>query len=296
MKRLILMILLSLAAHSAAQASMQVVATVPNIGMLAREIGGQQVRVRVLAPPDRDAHYLEARPSMMAALRRADLLVAVGAELEIGWLPAAIRGANNPRIHPGRTGYFESAAHVDLIEVGGAADRARGDVHPAGNPHLYMDPVRMAEVGRVLAERMAALDSDNAGYYRENAERFASRVRERVPDWKERAEAAEGALAYHGDANYLLRLLEVPLYGHIEVLPGIPPTASHLRDLVRRLQGREGVIFHMDYQPSQGARFMERELGWPVFELPGQVGMNAGAEEYFEMIDRWVAALVGEDR
>jgi zinc/manganese transport system substrate-binding protein len=116
-------------------AAVNVVATTSSMGMLARTVGGDAVKVTVLSPPDRDAHFLLARPSMMVALRRADLLVAVGAELEVGWLPAAIQGASNPKILPGQPGYFEGAAQIELIDVGQAADRSKGDVHPMGNPH-----------------------------------------------------------------------------------------------------------------------------------------------------------------
>jgi zinc/manganese transport system substrate-binding protein len=136
--------------------------------------------VTVLAPPDRDAHYLEARPSMMAALRRADLVVAVGAELEVGWLPAALQGAHNPNIQVGRQGYFEGAAHTNLIQVGGAADRAMGDVHPAGNPHYYFDALKMAEVAEALAVRLGELAPEHAERFEANAAEFAEQAREYV--------------------------------------------------------------------------------------------------------------------
>lgn len=275
------------------QASLRIAATVPNMGMLAREIGGDKVTVRVMSPPNRDAHYLEARPSMMADLRRADMVVAVGAELEVGWLPAAIRGANNPRVQTGRSGYFEGAAHIELIETGIAADRSRGDVHPAGNPHFDLSPEHMAEVGLALARRMGQLDPDNAQYYMSNAESFALKVEERMPLIRERASASKGAVTYHGDANYLLRALGVPLLGHIEPLPGIPPTASHLRELVRDLRDKEGVITHTEFQPSRGADFLSRELGWPVYMLPVQVAVDADAEAFFEMIGAWADVLSG---
>ncbi len=278
-------------APSWAAGRVNVAATVPNMGMLAREIGGEKVNVTVMTPPDRDAHYLDARPSMMAALRRADLVVAVGAELEIGWLPAAIRGANNPTIQTGRTGYFEGAAHIELIEKE-IADRSRGDVHPAGNPHFDLDPVKLAKVGHALARRLESIDSDNAEYYRQNALEFENKVKERMNRWKEKA-AVEGVLPYHGDANYLFRRLNIPIHNHIELLPGIPPTASHLRDLVRSLRDKDGVITYILFQPSRGPEFMSSQLGWPAYRLPTQVPVDADAEDYFQMIDRWVEALSG---
>lgn len=149
-----LWVLLGLLAVGPAWA-LQVVATTASMGMLARTVGGPQVQVSELAPPDRDAHMLQARPSMLRALRDAQLVVAVGAELEIGWLPAAISGAANGAIAPGRPGYFEAAAQVPLLDAGLAADRAQGDVHPGGNPHVNLDPLRMAAISKALAERLA---------------------------------------------------------------------------------------------------------------------------------------------
>ncbi len=280
-----------LCVSAAAGAQLDVVATTSNMGMLSRTVGGDAVNVTVLVSPDRDAHYLEARPSMMAALRRADLLVAVGAELEVGWLPAALRGANNPSVLPGRSGYFEGAAHVHLIETDAVADRAGGDVHPAGNPHFYTDPVRLAEAGRALAQRMGQLDSANADRYTANAERFAAEVQSRLDDWQARLENAPGVVAYHKDVNYLFRRFNVPELGYVEPLPGIPPTASHLAELVQRLRGQRGVVAHLPFQPASGPRFLATELGWQVIRLPSNVGVRATSNDYLELIDLWVNAI-----
>ncbi len=290
MRKIITVFLLALLAHIA-HAELQVVATVPNMGALAREIGGDAVNVRVLAPPDRDAHYLEARPSMMAALRRADIVVSVGAELEIGWLPAAIQGGHNRRIQRGQPGYFEAARKVELIGVGKPADRALGDVHPMGNPHFYMDPERFAEAGYALAERFGSLSPDNAEYFMANAESVDERVSGMMPKWRERAESAHGVLLYHEDADYLLHALDVPVLGYIEPLPGIPPTARHLRSIISELSGRDGVIWTMDFQPAEGGQFLSRELGWPSVRLPSQVHTDGDLDDYFSMIDNWVDTL-----
>jgi len=292
MKRLVVLSVLFLSAV-AASADLRVVATVPNMGMLARTVGGDAVQVRVLAPPDRDPHYLEARPSMMAALRRADIVVAVGAELEIGWLPAAIQGANNRRVQAGQPGYFEATRFVELIGAGTRADRALGDVHPAGNPHVYLDPERMATVAKALARRFSELKPEQAETFQRNAEAFAEAVAARMPAWRNAAEGAPGVLAYHSDADYLLAALEVPLLGHIEPLPGIPPTASHLSALVNTLRDQDGVIWSMNYNPAGAGAFLARELGWNAVQRPAQVGLDGDAEAYFALIDAWVNALKG---
>jgi len=290
MRKLLLMLLLCPAAPLPA-AALQVAATTPNMGMLARTVGGPHVEVAVLAPGDRDVHHLEARPSMMVALRRADLLVAVGGELEIGWLPAALRGAGNPGILPGRPGYFEAAAAVRLLDAGGAADRAGGDVHPMGNPHIYFDPLRMAAAAAALAEQMAALDRANAGTYADNAQAFSALMQREVAGWRARAASSGGAVTYHKDADYLFGALGVPVLGYLEPLPGIPPTAGHIRALVDDLQGKHGVIFHMVYEPAQGPERLAAELGWPVYRMHNNVPEHGTAEDYVALIEQWVARL-----
>jgi zinc/manganese transport system substrate-binding protein len=290
MRKLILLLALCLGAPLSA-AALEVAATTPNMGMLARSVGGEHVRVVVLAPGDRDAHYLEARPSMMVGLRRADLLVAVGGELEVGWLPAAIQGAANPRLLPGRPGHFEAAAAVPLLDAGAPADRSLGDVHPGGNPHIYFDPLRMAVAAEALAERMAALDPANGDMFRENAQVFGERMEMETAAWQERLQGAPGVLLYHKDANYLMTRFGVPVYGYLEPLPGIPPTARHIQQLVSDLKGREGVVFHIIYEQARGPERVGSELGWPVFRMQNNVPVDGTIDDYVALIESWVARL-----
>ncbi|MCC5812128.1 MAG: zinc ABC transporter substrate-binding protein [Ectothiorhodospiraceae bacterium] len=290
MNRILLATLLMMVS-GLASAQLNVVASTSNMGMLAETVGGEHVSVRVLAPPDRDAHYLEVRPNMMVALRRADLVVSVGAELEVGWLPLAIERSNNPRLNPGRSGYFEAGAQVDRLDEGAPADRSLGDVHPTGNPHVYMDPLRMADVAEALAERMAELDGDNADSFRRNAAAFRDQAESAVERWREEADGAPGVVLFHEDAKYLLELLGVPELGYLEPVPGVPPTASHLQSLVRGLDGREGVIIYSGYHSSRGPDFVAGELGWNTVVLPTNVEVGGSAEDYFALLDRWVSAI-----
>jgi zinc/manganese transport system substrate-binding protein len=276
-----------------AGAEVRVVATTSSMAMLVREVGGPAVSITTLAPPDRDPHYLLARPSMMVALRRADFLVAVGAELEVGWLPAAIQGASNPKILPGQPGYFEGAAQIELIERGQTADRSRGDVHPMGNPHYYMDPPRMATVARALAARLGALDPARRDEFVARAAAFARAVEERATRWRQQAAGAPGVVPYHKDVNYLAAFLGIPVLGYVEPLPGIPPTASHLRDLVSRLTGSKGVILYNSYHPSEGPEFLSRQLGWKSRQLQLEVPLDATGTTYLNHIDQWVQASTG---
>ncbi len=288
MKRLLFLLPLLVAVPAWA---LDVAATTSSMGMLARAVGGSQVRVTELAPPDRDAHLLQAKPSMLRTLRDAQLVVAVGAELEIGWLPAALGGAANAAILPGRPGYFEAAAQVPLLDAGQAADRAQGDVHPAGNPHVNLDPGRMAIVARALAERLARLDAANAAGYRERAQAFAAAVEARSSGWRRQAGGSGGALLYHKDAAYLLHYLSLPLHGTLEPVPGVAPTASHLEALAGRLKGKPGVIVHTPWQPPAGAEKLASLIGWKVAVLPLDPPAGSDAAGYFALIDRWVEAL-----
>lgn len=274
-----------------AVAGLNVVATTTNMAMLVETVGGEHVRVTTLAPPDRDTHYLDVRPNMMAALRRADLVVSVGAELETGWLPPAIQGAGNRRINPGSSGYFEAAAQVEMIGQMEDADRSMGDVHPMGNPHVYLDPLRFADVGRALASALAELDQANADSYRNNARALAERIQARVPQWRERVADAPGVLLFHADADYLTGLLDVPVHGYMQPVPGVPPSGRHLRDLVSQLSDREGVLITQPWHDQRHADFIRRELGWPVVTLGSNVPLGGGLEDYLAMIDRWVAAM-----
>lgn len=271
--------------------ALEVVATTTSMGMLARTVGGPQVKVTELAPPDRDAHMLQARPSMMRALRDADLVVAVGAELEVGWLPAALSGAANARVMPGRSGYFEAAAQAPLLDAGRAADRAQGDVHPAGNPHVNLDPERMAKIAQALAERLAELDPANAVAYRERARAFAREVEARAPVWRQKVASVQGLVTHHKDALYLAHFLGVPFLGTLEPAPGVAPTASHIEALAASLKGKKGLIVHTPYQPPAGAEKLANLTGWKVAQLPIDPPAGSEAAGYFALIDRWAEAL-----
>ncbi len=198
---------------------------------------------------------------------------------------------NNPKILAGQPGYFEGAAQVDLIEKGGAADRAKGDVHPLGNPHFYLDPERMATIATALAERMAALDPAHKAEFAANAAAFGKAVAARVPGWKQRAAGAPGIVFYHKDGNYLASLLGVPVLGYIEPLPGIPPTASSIKDLVTTLSGKKGVILYAVFQSSDGPNRVAKELGWTAQQLPLEVAIDGDATAYLDLVDKWVVAV-----
>jgi len=174
MKR-ILFPLLALLAANVAQADLRVFATVPEWGALAKEIGGDKVKVYSATNAFQDPHRIEAKPSLLAQARQAGLVVAVGADLEIGWLPLVLRDSGNAAIQPGRPGYFEAAAQVNRLDIPAVVDRAHGDVHAAGNPHIHLDPRNVLKVAEKLVARMAELDAANATAYQAGHAAFASK-------------------------------------------------------------------------------------------------------------------------
>jgi zinc/manganese transport system substrate-binding protein len=272
-------------------AALDIVASSTSTGALVREIAGDQAELTILAPPDRDLHHLQARPSMIRALRSADLVVALGADLEVGWLPLAITQSANPKIQPGKAGYFEAAAQVTLLDVGGPADRALGDVHPTGNPHINMDPVRMAQVATALAERLAMLDNEHAADYRDRAHAFARQVDERVATWRQQLNNPPGVVSFHKDVIYLLDRFNLPFWGTLEPVPGVPPSASHIRTLINELNGKTGMVLTTTYQPEQAATSVAEALGWGQVRLPLEPPLDADGNGYMEHIQRWIDAL-----
>ncbi len=290
-QRILLALLYSLVLASTQAAALDVVATSSSMGALVREVAGPRARLTVLAGPTRDLHALQAKPTMMRALRGADLVVAVGAELEVGWLPVAIRGAANPKILPGTNGYFEAAAQVPLLDMGGAANRALGDVHPMGNPHVNMDPVRMATVARALAERLALIDSAGAGEYRRRAGSFADEVDRRMKSWSAETRGAPGVVLYHRDAIYLLDRFGVPLLGTIEPIPGVPPTGRQISTLTAELKGRRGIVIHTPYQSPKAPDSLASSLGWRVVELTMEPPEGSDGDGYLAHIGRWVGVI-----
>lgn len=284
---LVLMALLPTALQAA---PLKVVATTTSMEALVREVAGDAVQLSTLAPPDRDAHVLQVKPSMMRTLRDANLVVAVGAELEQGWLPLAISSSANPRIIPGSEGYFEAAAQVSLIDAA-TADRSHGDVHPAGNPHIQMDPERMAKAGTALAERLSRMDSTNAPRYRERARHFAEQVASSMTIWRQQTGGHPGVVLYHKDSTYLMRALGVPVLAYVEPVPGIPPTASHLLGLTQKLRGKKGIILHTTYQTNAGIRSLADSLGWKSVALPIDPPSGSDGTAHLRLIGQWVSAL-----
>jgi zinc/manganese transport system substrate-binding protein len=280
-----------------ASAELRIVTTTTDLGYFASTVGGTRVKVDTICQGAQDPHFVQARPSYMVTLSRADLLVAVGLELEVGWLPSLIQGARNPAINPGRPGYFEAATAIRPIDVPRpGADRSRGDIHSFGNPHFWLDPLNAKLAVRALAEKLAALDAKNADFFRSNARAFEGRIDKKMSEWSARmAPFKNGKIAsYHATFNYFHRRFGLVGIGYLEDRPGIPPSPAHLVDLIRQMKAEKvSVIFHESFYDHATSDMVAAKTGARVLILPTSVGGTKSAKTYEELIDTLVNAFVG---
>jgi zinc/manganese transport system substrate-binding protein len=235
-----------------------------------------------------DPHYVQARPSLIAQLRRADLLVCTGAELEIGWLPALQRKANNARVRDNGPGAFLAAQYTQLVDIPERVDRSMGDVHASGNPHFYLDPARIAEVARALTQRLSELDPDQVEQYRAAGQRFQTRWQEARQRWTQQARVLEGMrlVAYHTNFRYLFQWTGITQVGDLEPKPGLPPTSGHLSQLLQQLDaGTVDGIVYAGYHNDKGARWLATRLAVPQQRLVSTVAPEAGVHNLFELFD-----------
>ena len=278
-----------------AQADLRVFATVPEWGALAREIGGDKVTVYNATHALQDPHRIEAKPSLLAQARRADLVVATGAELEVGWLPLVLRDSGNAGIQSGKPGYFEAAMQVNRLDVPTVLDRAHGDVHAAGNPHVHLDPRNVLKVGEVLSKRMAELDSSHAAAYQRGYKAFAERWQTAIARWEKEAAPLKGlgVLVHHQSFVYLTHWLGLKELGSLEPKPGIEPTSGHLSALLARQQSAPAkMVLRAAYNADGPSQWIASKTGIPAVMLPYTVGGTAEAKDLTGLFDDTVQRLL----
>jgi zinc/manganese transport system substrate-binding protein len=292
--RLVMTIVLLLAC-APALASLRIFACTPEWGALAQALGGDKASVFVATTAQQDPHRIEARPSLLARARSADLLVCTGAELEAGWLPILQTQAGNPRIQPGQPGAFEAASVVTLIERPASLDRAQGDVHAAGNPHLHLDPNNVAAVAAALAQRMAQIDPAEATHYRYRTEQFLAQWREATARWQSQGARLRGmaVIVHHRDLAYLVAWLGLREAGALEPRPGLAPSTAHLATLMEAAK-RQPVraIVRSAYADPRPAQWLSERTGIPAVVLPYTVGGTPGASDLFRLFDETLARLL----
>ncbi len=293
MKRLL--ILFSLWLPLAAHAALNVFACEPEWAALAQAIGSDAVRVHSATTARQDPHRIEARPSLIAQMRRADLVVCSGAGLEDGWLPVLLREAGNARVQPGRPGHFEAARFVALLEKPAVLDRAQGDVHADGNPHLHTDPRNIARVGAALAVRMGELDPAAAAAYQSRWQDFAARWDAAIARWTQRAAPLKGmpVAVQHRSFSYLIAWLGLREVATLEPKLGVEPSVAHLARVAAQLQATPArAVLRAAYQSARPADWLAARAGIPALALPYTVGGSARATDLFGLFDDTIDLLL----
>ncbi len=286
---------LAFAAQSAL-ADLRVFACEPEWGALAQELGGDHIEVYSATTAFQDPHHIEARPSLIAQARLANLLVCSGAQLEIGWLPLLLRQSGNSDIQPGGPGYVETSSLVPRLDIPSRVDRSMGDVHPSGNPHVHLDPRRVLKIAAVLSGRMQQLDPELAGQYRAHFKNFKARWTTAIARWKAKAQPLQGApvVVHHRNFTYLLDWISINEVGVLEPKPGLPPTATHLAELVSQLQNQPAkMVIRAAYESDQASQFLSERTDIPEVMLPYTIGGTPAANDLFGLFGDTINRLLG---
>jgi zinc/manganese transport system substrate-binding protein len=301
--RLALPLLAALGAFTAAgraEAKVRVVCTVETLGDLARKVGGDRVEVTSLSRGTMDPHFIEPKPSLVIALNRADLLVYVGLELEIGWLPPLVLASRNSRIQMGAPGNLDASTTIPVLDVPTTkVDRSMGDIHPQGNPHYWLPPDNALLIARQIAERLSAIDGVGAASYQANLRAFEAEVQKRRLKWQADAAPLAGmqVVTYHRSWVYVSKWLGMNEVGYVEPKPGIPAPPSHIAQLIGLIR-RDGVklLLMESFYPRNTVELVAQKGGAKVVILPSDVGAVPEARDYFSLVDQVVRLLVGAAR
>lgn len=277
------------------KADLKVFACEPDWASLAEEIGGKLVTTSSATTAFQDPHYIQARPSLIAKVRSADLVVCNGAQLEIGWLPVLMQKANNRDVVPGSGGYFEASSVVEKLEATGNVDRAKGDIHPEGNPHVQVNPHNIVIIADALAQRMSQLDPENTAAYEANLARFQERWSVAMLEWERKAAPLRGkrAITHHKSWVYLEDWLGISEVANLEPIAGLPPTPAHLSELVAQFKdGGADFIIRSPYQDARASEWLSERTGIAAVVLPLSVGGSDAASDLFGMFDDIVSRLL----
>jgi zinc/manganese transport system substrate-binding protein len=278
-----------------ALATLNVFATVPEWGALAEELGGDKINVYVATNALQDPHHIEAKPSLIARARNADLVIATGAELEIGWLPLVTQQAGNPKIRPGQPGYFEAAPLVPMLGKPTRLDRADGDVHPGGDPHIQTDPRNILRIAGPLAARLTELDPANAAFYAARAKEFSSRLAAAIVKWEQQGAALRGVpiVVQHKAFTYLIAWLGMNEIAALEPKPGVEPTTAYLSEVLTTLERhRPKMVVRAAYQSDRASQWIAERAKLNAVVLPFTVGGDAESKDLFTLFDDTIARLI----
>jgi zinc/manganese transport system substrate-binding protein len=281
---------------ASAYAQIRVVATTPELASVAKEIGGDKVSVVALAKPTEDPHYVDAKPSHIVTLNRADALIEGGAELELGWLPPLLENSRNSRISAGAPGRIVASDGVKMLEIPTSFDRSKGDVHSLGNPHFMIDPVTVRIIARNIASHFAQIDPKNAATYNGNLTRFNTKLDAKYAEWQKELAPYRGAriVTYHKDFVYLGDRFGLTIVDELEPKPGIAPSPAHLAQVIGKMKATNAkVILVQPFQNRRTAETVARQTGATVLDVPQQPGAAPNTTTYFDMMDHLVSTLAG---
>ena len=289
------LVLLLVCALIAPQAhALNVFACEPEWGSLLHELAGDAIQVDVGTSALQDVHVIEAKPSLIAKVRRADLIVCTGAELEVGWLPQLIRQSGNSKVASG-PGYFLASDQITTLEKPAKLDRSEGDIHPGGNPHFQMDPYRMLAIAKALDARLAELDPAKAATYKQRLDDFSTRWQAAIKGWEAKAAPLKGrkVVVHHWSWIYLLTWLNMEQIGALEPKPGVPPTSSHLAGLVDLTKASNALaIISAAYQDPKPGQWLSERTGVPAVILPFTVGGDDRSKDLFGLYDSTIDKLL----
>lgn len=278
-----------------ASAALQVFACEPEWAALAKELGGDEITVFSATTALQDPHRIEARPSLIAKLRRADLVICTGAELESGWLPVLLRQAGNSKVQPGKPGYFEAAHYVRKLEIPARLDRAEGDVHAQGNPHIQTDPRNIGIVAVQLARRLAEILPSRASHFQYRHSDFARRWQAAIQGWEQQAAPLRGVrvVVQHRGFPYLEDWLDLRQVAVLEPKPGMEPSSGHLAGVLEKLRGEPArMILRAAYNDGRASEWLAERMKIPVVVLPFTVGGSEQAEDLFSLYDDTLQRLL----
>jgi len=284
------------ATGSSAAAQVRVVATTPDLASIAREVGGDKVSVVALAKPTEDPHFVDAKPSHIVTLNRADALIEGGAELELGWLPPLLENSRNGKIAAGAPGRIVASEGIKMLEVPTSFDRSKGDVHSLGNPHFLIDPVNVKIIARNIADHFSQIDPKNAATYNGNLSRFNAKLDTKFAGWQKQLAPYRGAriVTYHKDFPYLAERFGLTIVDELEAKPGIAPSPAHLAEVIGKMKSTNAkVILVQPFQNRKTAETVARQTGATVLDVPQQPGAVDNTTTYFDMMDHLVSTLAG---
>lgn len=283
-----------MAAPTPAFAKINIFACAPEWGALAQEIGGNQVDIYTASTAHQDVHYMRAKPSLLAAMRKADMVVCSGASLEVGWLPILLQKVGQAQVQQGGIGSIMAADYVPLLEVMQKADRSMGHVHPEGNPHIHLDPNNLIIVADVIAARLSEIDSANTTYYKTNQKDFTSKWNSLIAAWESRASVLKETkiVVYHKSWTYLLNWLGMESVASLEPKPGIPPTAAHLEKVLQDIKGHNVIgVLVAPFENDKAAKWLSGKSGVPIIRLPFTVGGNPKAKNLETMFENTIEIM-----